>query len=84
MRIYAQNKRMRVVQTIGNYMEYRYEVQESYHYYDKDNIINSWHCVFISHDLNICIEYFEKHKNDIEIKPKQSLSEIEYLLSLWK
>ena len=67
MKIIKQNGNVRLVETIGNYMEYRYEIQEKYSYWkhnDDESPTFGWAMRCYSHDLKQAYEMYERYKND--------------------
>ena len=68
IKTYAQNSRYKVTDGYGPYMNKRFEVQEKYLYYDdvNNNIVKveSWHTVFHSRDLQNCLDWFNKYKDE--------------------
>ena len=74
-------KEYRLVESIGNYMEKRYEVQEKYTYYNNGRITEAWHMVMHSTNKRYCLEALEKFKSN----PKKDYSiPVEIALDLWK
>ena len=63
MKIIKQNGNVRLVETIGNYMEYCYEIQEKYSYwkhnYDESPTFD-WAMRCRSHDLNQAYEIYDR------------------------
>ena len=65
MKIIKQNGNVRLVETIGNYMEYRYEIQEKYSYWkhnDDESPTFGWAMRCYSHDLKQAYEMYERYK----------------------
>ncbi|MBQ9631545.1 MAG: hypothetical protein IJV04_01315 [Lachnospiraceae bacterium] len=65
MKIIKQDRNVRLVQTIGRYMEYRYEVQEIYFYFehrDDESPTAAWGMKCYSHDLKRAEEMYETHR----------------------
>ena len=66
MKVIKQDGNIRLVKTIGNYMEHRYEVQEKYSYWkhDDDELpTSSWTMRCYSHDLKQACEMYEKYRS---------------------
>lgn len=67
MKIIKQDGNVRLVKTIGNYMEYRYEIQKRYSYwkhnYDESPTFD-WATRCHSHDLKQAYEIYKRYKND--------------------
>ena len=70
IKTYASNGRYKVTDGYGPYMNKRFEVQEKYLYYDRvdGNIkrIESFHTVFHSRNLQDCLDWFNKYKDEPE------------------
>ena len=65
MKIIKQDEDIRLVKTIGNYMEYRYEIQKRYSYYkhnDDETPIADWDMRCHSHDLKQACEMYERYR----------------------
>ena len=65
MKVIKQDRNVRLVQTIGRYMEYRYEVQEIYFYFerwDDESPTAAWSMKCYSHDLERAEEMYETHR----------------------
>ena len=63
MKVIKQDGNIRLVKTIGNYMEYRYDVQEKYSYYEhNDDEVPTfgWAMRCYSHDLKQACEMYER------------------------
>lgn len=62
MKVLRAQGKYRLVETIGNYWDTRYEVQEIYSYYahtEDTELTYAWHMSCWSHDLSRAIEMFE-------------------------
>lgn len=68
IKTYASNDRYKVTEGYGHYMNKRFEVQEKYSYYENVNgnikKIESLHTVFHSNNLQDCLDYFNKYKDE--------------------
>lgn len=61
MKIIKQNGNVRLVKTIGNYMEYCYEIQEKYSYWNYDESPTfDWAMRCRSHDLKQAYEIYDR------------------------
>ena len=63
MKIIKQNGNVRLVKTIGNYMEYCYEIQEKYSYWKHDydeSPTFDWVMRCRSHDLKQAYEIYDR------------------------
>ena len=85
MKVFAENEKLRVIEGIGHHWNREYQVEKRYPYYNEEinDIDYAWNLVYHSPELEWCMEYFEKHKNDVEKKKKETTEEIEYMLSMW-
>ena len=65
MKIIKQDGNIRLVRTIGNYMEYRYEIQEKYSYWEHDDDESptiGWAMRCKSHNLQQACEMYERDR----------------------
>ena len=61
MKIIKQDGNVRLVKTIGNYMEYCYEIQEEYSYWNYDESLTfDWAMRYRSHDLKQAYEIYDR------------------------
>ena len=57
-------KKYRLIEGIGQYWNKRWEVQESYTYFENGELVHSWYTVFNSSDKNRAQEVLNKYKNN--------------------